>query len=460
MLRLAIRSSSVYRLRGGIGNFSSYTTFDRLVNFKKAIVEDIDLYRYEGIPESSNEFTQKRDKLDTTIEVGKSILAVGKVPYRWVDHPSFYYQAKLAAICKGKRPSQIRRLLKDGLVEKDRDISLSYVSKNLEWNNSTEPKSTPMVYSQDDVISYSHYFMSARYSVVKKVLNEIRVLLPSFIPKNVLDFGCGPGTCLPAILEAFDSAPKAKPATNSDYPDARSSATTQNLIKATITPNPKSVVKRYVGVDIDINMLSAAKVMATGTGLNCAFFNKTSDLVSLVSESPTRFDLVTAAYVFSDMVSDATRKAAAQLLVELLEVNGCLVIIENGDPQGSHTVRTARQFILDAFNRKFDNNNNNTDNLSTKMLYAFPPPLKKHKGTIDDVNPESPPTEGSRFDHNDLGVSIVAPCSHDAHCPLGRSICAFSQKVSCDFAVSTCSPALMLSCPGVNCIDQCIFRVV
>jgi ribosomal protein RSM22 (predicted rRNA methylase) len=32
-------------------------------------------------------------------------------------------------------------------------------------------------------------------------------------------------------------------------------------------------------------------------------------------------------------------------------VNGLLVLIESGNPLGSHTVRSGRQFILDCINR-------------------------------------------------------------------------------------------------------------
>lgn len=39
-----------------------------------------------------------------------------------------------------------------------------------------------------------------------------------------------------------------------------------------------------------------------------------------------------------------------QLLFELLDVGGYLVILEAGNPYGSHTVRTARQLVLDIFN--------------------------------------------------------------------------------------------------------------
>lgn len=37
-------------------------------------------------------------------------------------------------------------------------------------------------------------------------------------------------------------------------------------------------------------------------------------------------------------------------MFELLDVGGYLVIVEGGNPLGSHTVRTARQLVLDIFN--------------------------------------------------------------------------------------------------------------
>ena len=46
-----------------------------------------------------------------------------------------------------------------------------------------------------------------------------------------------------------------------------------------------------------------------------------------------------------------------QLLFELLDVGGHLVILEAGNPYGSHTVRTARQLVLDIFNNVDKNGN-------------------------------------------------------------------------------------------------------
>ena len=54
-----------------------------------------------------------------------------------------------------------------------------------------------------------------------------------------------------------------------------------------------------------------------------------------------------ASYTLSELSSDPTRRAATQMLFELLDVGGYLVIVEQGNPQGSHTVRSARKFILD-----------------------------------------------------------------------------------------------------------------
>lgn len=45
-----------------------------------------------------------------------------------------------------------------------------------------------------------------------------------------------------------------------------------------------------------------------------------------------------------------SNRAAIQLLFELLDVGGYLVVLEAGNPHGSHSARTARQFVLDVFN--------------------------------------------------------------------------------------------------------------
>jgi hypothetical protein len=208
--------------------------------------------------------------------------------------------------------------------------------------------------------------------------------------------------------------------------------------------NPDSrTVREYVCVDNNAAMLGAAKEMCQDSGVRSRYFNSISELVSTFSVKPgthsktlpdiaslnknifadsQRFELIMASYIFSELKDDPARKAVAQLLTEMLTVNGVLVIIENGNADGNHTTRTARQFILDAFNGK----SNTSENAKTvaSMQYALPLPAK----APTTVGAGTSNTEA--YGTDDLGASIVAPCTHDMPCPIGSGkLCTFGQKV-------------------------------
>ena len=103
-------------------------------------------------------------------------------------------------------------------------------------------------------------------------------------------------------------------------------------------------------------MLDAAKNVMNDVkqhhNTDAIFWDKSSDIVRKAEMTGERFDMIISSFSLVELQSDPMRRAATQLLFELLDVGGVLVIIENGNPQGSHTVRTARQLILDSFNIK------------------------------------------------------------------------------------------------------------
>ena len=216
--------------------------------------------------------------------------------------------------------------------------------------------------------------------MTKRVLSEVKTLLPDFRPKRVLDFGCGPATAGAAAVHVWGDD-----------------------------------VLKYSGIDISTSMLDAAKIVMDGAsgapfprlgfgereqvrskafdykslgggggsealtkyrsgssggggsssssgptlqGPSVVLWNKSGDVMKRALSNGDRYDLIVASYTLSEMTNDPSRRAAVQMLYELLDVNGCILILESGNPQGSHTVRTARQFILDHFN---ENSNSRKD---------------------------------------------------------------------------------------------------
>ena len=52
-----------------------------------------------------------------------------------------------------------------------------------------------------------------------------------------------------------------------------------------------------------------------------------------------RYSLAIASYTLSELPNDLSRRVAVQMLFESLEVGGYLVVLEAGNPFGSHTTR-------------------------------------------------------------------------------------------------------------------------
>lgn len=142
------------------------------------------------------------------------------------------------------------------------------------------------------------------------------------------------------------------------------------------------VVQRYSGIDMSQSMLDAAKIMTTSMGqplpsdqdgtsgtakriassplkgsrVDVTLSHKSLDVISRIASGGEkaddhRFDMAVCSYTLSELTSDAVKRAAMQVLYESLDVNGVLVIIDNGSPIGSHNTRSARKMLLELFGR-------------------------------------------------------------------------------------------------------------
>lgn len=261
------------------------------------------------------------------------------------------------------------------MIHPDKEIQQRYRLRKLGWRNNVDDKAMLKVvaYGPEETIAYAHYFMTSHFMITKRVFKEMKMLLPNFKPTRVLDFGCGPGTAGAAGIDVWGTE-----------------------------------LKKYTGIDMSRSMLDAAKVMIDGSDTDCILWDKSLEVVKRAESRGDRYDLAISSYTLSELASDPARRAATQVLFELLDVGGYLVIIEAGNPEGSHTVRTAREFILDSFN--LEDNKDKSKSKSNNLFNILPAPRGLNK--------------------KDLGAFSIAPCTHDKPCPLTEGIwCSFSQKV-------------------------------
>jgi ubiquinone/menaquinone biosynthesis C-methylase UbiE len=400
-----------------------YSTLERLMRFKSAINEDDSIDPDdEGV---DDELALDGDP-DPRHKLGKRLLNMGNVHYRHVDNLPDWISARQQRLCSNRTPAQIRRCMKTAMLKVDRDLLVKYRSKPLKWGellpiDKSEQKA--IEYGPEEAITYAYYHMPSRFIITKRVFQEIEKLVPSHgRALKVIDFGCGPGTAAAAAFATWGEKVK------------------------------------YTGVDMSQSMLDAAKLMTNGLLPDSIFWDKTSEVVKRAETRGERFDVAIISYTLSELKNDPTRRAITQLMFELLDVGGLLVVIEPGNPQGSHAVRTARQFVLDTFNNveqngvsksvrstfyqgNIDENGQEIvresrtarlDALVTESLSAKDQKLHAKQQSKDIVRMLLPCSEdmSSSGGYSAIGASIISPCTHDKPCPLNSGLwCSFAQKV-------------------------------
>lgn len=392
---------------------------------------------------------------------GKQLLRLGTSRYRQHADIPLWLQDRIKEIADLRTKAQIRRCFKSWMIKYDREINTKYIKKSLIWyDDSHKNPEKKLVYGPEETIAYAHFILPNKYTFNIRVLTEIQTLFKGFVPKRVLDFGCGPATSGAAL--------------------------------ASLWPNQ---IQSYFGIDSSQSMIDAAKIVLDELIPNTTLWNRNSDLIQRIIKHNQRFDLVIASYSLNELKNDVAKKAATQMLYEALDENGILVIIEQGNPYGSHTVRTAREFLLNLSNsvnergvftpfpdplttEKSDNsskkqggkgskdnvrdklaqlhqetmnslNQTKDESINEQLFTKFQQKQMKHISVEDPFNslkeslqkkdekknPShreymmfSPPNLEKK--HSDYKAKVVSPCTHDKPCPLAvGEWCAFPQKV-------------------------------
>ena len=423
------------------------TPVDRLLRMKPMLKQDKSREDdFEGLP-NPNDYKEiigdddDVEESDPRHKLGKHLLYMGKVHYRHIESIPHWVREKQSEICHNRTSAQIRRCVKSWMLESHRDLQKKYTERELGWNNLqlksiSHPKEI-FEYGPEETIAYSHYFFPSRFAINKRILNELKTIIPEFHPFEIFDFGCGPGTSGAAAISVWkdkiingytgvdvsqsmlDAAKlmidkNVKVDIHSLYDQSNSTNNNSNRSKENKYIMKSNQIDKKDNYYDELNNNNNEEDEDDYTPLSipqkCSFFNKTLDIVHHVVENNNiRYSLSILSYILADLPSDATRIAATQLCYEMLEENGIMVIVDVGNPYGSHAVRSARQFILDTFNTN--------DIVEDKF------------GSILNGQRMILPTSNN-YEHKDFGAFVLSPCTHDLNCPLGTSNwCSFSQKV-------------------------------
>ncbi|KAM3586768.1 37S ribosomal protein S22 [Umbelopsis sp. WA50703] len=165
-----------------------------------------------------------------------------------------------------------------------------------------------MTYGGRETVAYVAGAMPATYAAIYNVLKELKERISGFEPKNMLDFGTGPGTGIWAAREHFQ-------------------------------------LETCTGVDISEDMLRMAENLIEKSG--AAPLAGKTNFQRYFSYNPKqpKTDLVMSAFTLGDTPSEALRRSALESLWN--QTGDVLVLIERGTPVGFQIIAQAREWILE-----------------------------------------------------------------------------------------------------------------
>ncbi|CAG8790620.1 30172_t:CDS:10 [Gigaspora margarita] len=170
-----------------------------------------------------------------------------------------------------------------------------------------EPDNKPHIleYGNRESLAYVSGYLPITYGPIYNVLYELSTRLPDFSPKNVMDFGTGPGTVIWAAHEVWGSN-----------------------------------IENFLGIDISEAMLRMAENI-----LSCQNKIQNIEFKKYITYDPkTRYDLVVSAFTFNELPNDNIRQSILESLWNKTE--DTLVLIEKGTPAGFKIIAEARKKIL------------------------------------------------------------------------------------------------------------------
>jgi hypothetical protein len=166
-------------------------------------------------------------------------------------------------------------------------------------------KSPSILYGSKESIAYVVHRLPSIYGVLYKIMAEIRKRKPNWNPKEMLDFGTGPGTSIYTSKIFFPS------------------------------------IDSIMAVEPSSDMMNTAIQLMNETT------NKQITWRRFLNENMDRqFDLVVASYVLNELVTAADRSRIVRSLFKM--TNGILILVEPGTPMGFDLIREARSIVLES----------------------------------------------------------------------------------------------------------------
>ena len=133
------------------------------------------------------------------------LLNFSRINGRNVLHMPKWAQINREDVLKLRSSKQLKRALEKPIFAPIMfEDNKRYRGREIGWDNKGFQKiNTPKhlkLYGPEESIAYTKYILPGRYSQNRRVLDELSRLRPTWSPKNIIDFGCGPGTAAQATF--------------------------------------------------------------------------------------------------------------------------------------------------------------------------------------------------------------------------------------------------------------------
>jgi ribosomal protein RSM22 (predicted rRNA methylase) len=160
-------------------------------------------------------------------------------------------------------PGVVRSAL-DALAEGRGRTDLAQRSRQITATYQARRNSSQSLRAADDALAYALARMPATYAATLEVLERLVHAMPEFVPQNMLDVGCGPGTASFAAMQAFPRLQHitlidrngpfldlARTLVGSVLGDAKASFVDQDIARIAALPSADLVIAGYVLAELD-----------------------------------------------------------------------------------------------------------------------------------------------------------------------------------------------------------------
>ena len=217
-------------------------------------------------------------------------------------------------------------------------------------------------------IGYLYCRFPYTYSIISRILTELKTRNPKFKPVSVLDYGAGLGSGILASIDVFNSDRLLKLACVE--PNKYMRKLGKFIVNESLMLKDEGNTKEVVWVD-SIAMLPGTGGMERG-----------------------KFDLIVLSHVLQELRTSSSREMLIDMLYGRLSNQGVIVVVEPGSPKGYRFINDIREWVIEKREKDIDKNN------------------------IDE--------------NENKEINIIAPCPHSNTCPLAsnpKTWCHFSQSV-------------------------------